>query len=100
MTEKNKGGAPAGNKNGANARYAKAALEKCLAIKSGQPDLGSTVKFSALIKIWDAMYDKAIDGDTTASNMIMDRLDGKPGQSIDLGPDTTVHFHLDYKNAD
>lgn len=89
-------GAPKGNTNSATGKYARRALELCMSRRSGQPASEALPKFEALVALWEVMYDKALEGDSTAANMIMDRMDGKPGQSIDLGPDTTVHFNLDF----
>ena len=98
--EKNKGGAPKGNKNAQNNAIAGAALKKALAIKDGKEPTESRETFQCLVDMWSMQIDEALMGDKHSLNMIVERLDGKPGQSIDLGPDTTVHFHLDYKSED
>lgn len=97
---KNKGGAPKGNNNGAGGKQAQNSLKICLARKAGKEPVEALEHFEALIAIWDRMYDKAVAGDTAAATMIVDRIDGKPGQSIDLGPDTNVTFHLNYTPKD
>lgn len=76
-----KGGQP-GNQNAARAPIARNALMKALerrstGITSDLPD-----KFSVLVEIWDAQITKAVEGDSQAATMIVDRLDGKPKQAI------------------
>ena len=67
---------------------------------TGQPlEVSSTIE--TLVRMWQPIINKAIvDGDLNAMKEINDRLDGRPQQSVDLGPDTTVHFHLDYNSGD
>ena len=91
-----KAGAPIGNKNAAVSKHAKNTLQCCLRRKFGEDTGEARPQYEALIAIWEKMYDKALEGDSTAANMIMDRMDGKPGQSIELGPDSTVNFNLSF----
>ena len=93
-------GAPKKNQNAKKGAIAGAALKKALAIKDGVEPTETIETFQCLIDMWSMQIDEALMGDKHSLNMIVERLDGKPGQSIDLGPDTTVHFHLDYKSAD
>ena len=94
MLDKNLGGAPEGNENGKNGRRAKQALEMALNNNGEEKEVAS--RMQCLVDIWNKQIAKAKEGDSHSATMIMDRLDGKPGQTVDLGPDTTVHFHLDY----
>lgn len=88
-------GAPKGNSNGKNGSKARQALTACLTRRS-------TRGIDELIKIWDVVCEKALNGDLPAAQEIFNRLDGKPGQTLDLGgSETVIHFNLDYgKNAD
>lgn len=74
-------GAPIGNTNAANAKVAKAALERALDIRS------PTERYQTLVHIWDKQIDKALEGDLSAAVLIIERLDGKPAQSIDTTVD-------------
>jgi len=69
--------APANNKNAANAKVAKAALERALEIRS------PIDRYQTLVEIWDKQIVNALNGDIAAATMIVDRLDGKPSQAID-----------------
>ena len=72
--------APKGNKNAVKGFQARQALE--LALSGKTEVVSSMVK---LVSIWNKMIDEAETGDSRAANMIMDRLDGKPGQSLNIG---------------
>jgi len=69
--------APANNKNAANAKVAKAALERALELRS------PIDRYQTLVEIWDKQIVNALNGDIAAATMIVDRLDGKPSQAID-----------------
>jgi len=69
--------APANNKNAANAKVAKAALERALELRS------PIDRYQTLVEIWDKQIVNALNGDIAAATMIVDRLDGKPSQGID-----------------
>ena len=92
-----KAGAPVGNKNAVTGKMGRKALELALQdFHSDEPiEVVSTIK--TLMMMWKPIIEKAMtDGDLAAMREINDRLDGKPQQSVDLGPDTTVHFNLNY----
>jgi hypothetical protein len=91
-------GAPKDNQNAVKGFKAKQALE--IALNNNGETKVVISSMQCLVDIWNKQIALAREGSPASANMIMDRLDGKPGQSIDLGPDTTVHFHLDYKNED
>ena len=92
-----KGGAPKNNTNAARAKMGRQALELALTHYGSNKKLEVASKIQTLVKMWQPIIDKAmIDGDLAAMREINDRLDGKPQQSVDLGPDTTVHFNLNY----
>lgn len=73
-------GAPIGNRNGANAKIAKQALERALELRS------PTERYRALIDIWNKQIEQALEGNNDSARMIIERLDGKPAQAIE-GPD-------------
>ena len=73
-------GAPKGNRNAAIGRKAILALELAL---NGKEEVVSSMQ--PLVDIWRVMITEAKGGDSKAANMIMDRLDGKPGQSLNIG---------------
>ena len=78
-------GAPKGNNNAGRGRQASKALEYAL---KNDGDISKCIgEIKALAEIWGVMIGKAKDGDGQAANMIMDRLEGKPGQSIMLTGD-------------
>lgn len=75
-------GAPIGNQNATRAKLARAALDKALEKRS------PTDRYFSLIQIWEKLIEDAIDGDKQAAAMIIDRLDGKPAQSVEVSGDT------------
>ena len=77
------GGAPQGNNNAGRGREATAALEKALHQIANEDHSQCIARFQALVDIWKAQIQKAQDGDTVAASMIVDRMEGKPRQSID-----------------
>ena len=80
----NKGGQP-GNNNAGRGQQARQALE--LAIANNGEDKQVASGMQILYNIWKVQVLKAMDGDQAATNAIMDRLDGKPGQSLMLTGD-------------
>lgn len=78
-------GAPVGNKNALKGYQARQALE--MAIANGGKDKTVISGMQVLYDIWKVQVAKAMKGDQAATNAIMDRLDGKPGQSIVLTGD-------------
>jgi hypothetical protein len=70
--------APNGNTNAVKGKLARVALDRALEIRS------PTDRHFTLIQIWDKLIDDAIDGDKQAAAMIIDRLDGKPRQEVDV----------------
>lgn len=82
-----KKGAPPGNKNagtGADTAPFKSALNRAIAqCKTGR------VKKAA-----EKLLDCAADGEPWALNMLADRLDGKPHQSVDAKVDASVTVEL------
>lgn len=79
-------GAPLGNNNAGNGQQARQALEIAVRrISTGEKN-PVIERMEALVKIWEKAIEKATeDGDMQALNAIMDRLDGKPGQAINIG---------------
>jgi hypothetical protein len=89
-------GGQKGNKNASSGRQAKQALE--VALSHGGEEAPVSTKMKTLVEIWNAQIKKAKDGDHQAASMIVDRLDGKAAQSVDLNIGGDVTFNLDYKN--
>lgn len=82
-----KKGAPPGNKNagtGADNAPFKSALNRAIA-----QDNAKRVRAAA-----EQLLDKAATGEPWALNMLADRLDGKPTQSIDATVDSTVTVEI------
>jgi len=78
---KSSGGQP-GNNNASGARRARKALELALdRIDNDRPVASGMTK---LVKIWQTQIEKAIEGDNQSAQMIADRLDGRPGQAIQV----------------
>lgn len=77
--------APTGNQNATRAKLARAALEKALDKRS------PTDRYFAIVQIWEKLIEDAIEGDKQAAAMIIDRLDGKPSQSVDVEANITSH---------
>ena len=77
--------APKGNRFAANAAYARRALEAVLDELSGQEPVEGIERFEALKDIWREQFSKAKGGDNDSARMIIDRLDGKPAQAINVG---------------
>ena len=91
---KNKGGAPKGNNNRNNGRIARTSLVKAIERMHDDPDefddfkkYPTSDRMSPLMKIWFRAIEEAQNGNIQATNTIMDRLDGKPGQHVDLVAD-------------
>ena len=80
----NRGGQP-GNNNAGRGQQARQALE--LAIANNGEDKEVVSGLQILYNIWRVQVLKAMEGDQAATNAIMDRLDGKPGQAIMLTGD-------------
>ncbi len=92
-------GGQKGNKNAVNGRQARQALE--VALGHGGEDVKVSTKIKTLVEIWNAQIKKAKDGDNHSAAMIVDRMDGKPSQSIaidakvDLGLSDLTDSELD-----
>ena len=81
------GGAPLNNNNAGRGREATAALEKALHQEAGEDSSQCIARFQAVVDIWKKQIKKAKEGDSTAATMILDRLEGKPAQSVNVaGP--------------
>ena len=78
-------GATKDNKNAVNGQKAKQALLMAIASKGKDKTVISTMQ--VLYDIWKVQVKKAMEGDQPATNAIMDRLDGRPGQAIILSGD-------------
>lgn len=78
-------GAPEGNNNAGRGREATAALEKALHQDANEDHSKCIARFQTVVDIWKIQIKKAKEGDSTAANMIIDRLEGKPKQSVDVG---------------
>lgn len=73
------------NKNSYKGHKARQALE--MAVKNDGADKEVIESMQVLYDIWKVQLAKALEGDQAATNAIMDRLDGKPGQSLMLSGD-------------
>ena len=97
-------GAPKGNKNGSNDnRKARRALDLCIKKLSEGKDPSQVVSdIKPLVMIWAKMIEQAAEGNTASANMIIDRLDGKPGQSIDqtISAGEGVSFNMSFVAQD
>lgn len=87
-------GAPKGNKNAAKGRKALQSLEMAIVRMHDDPDEYDDFKkrpvvqkIRPLIEIWFRAIDEAKNGNMQATNTIMDRLDGKAGQNVDIVAD-------------
>lgn len=69
-------GAPIGNRNAANAKVWKAAIERALEHR------GAGDRLVALNELAAKLLDKAAEGDLPALKELGDRLDGRPAQII------------------
>ena len=77
-------GGQIGNNNAYTGRKAKQALEIAVRRESTGQDGECIEAIECLVQIWLKAIEKAKeDGDIPALNAIMDRLDGKPRQTID-----------------
>ncbi len=77
-----KSGAPKGNQNAVKGFQARQALDVALGHEG--KDVQVSTKMKTLVKIWNAQIKKAKDGDNHSAAMIVDRLDGKAAQSIQI----------------
>lgn len=68
--------APLGNKNAANAKVWKAAIERALKKRSSEG------RRDELEAIAEKLIDNCLQGDNVAIRELGDRLDGKPAQAI------------------
>jgi hypothetical protein len=95
--------APRNNKNATKGAIAKAALKKALAIYAGEEPKETTETYQALIDIWTKQIEQAaLDGNSKSAEMIIERLDGKPGQSIDqtISAGEGVSFNMSFVAQD
>jgi hypothetical protein len=83
------GGAPVGNKNGAKARLFEQALIREIKSRDAKAGDGETLR-----RIAAKLLDKADDGDLYAARELMDRLDGKPAQSVTVAGDAEAPLRL------
>ena len=81
-------GAPKGNNNAGKGRMATHALE--MAVENGGKAVQVASGIQVLVDIWNVQVEKALEGDQQAANAIMDRLDGKPAQTVALDADLRV----------
>lgn len=83
-------GAPKGNQNAKKGHMARRALVMAVErMHDGREDAPVVEKVKPLLDIWYRAIDEAKLGNIQAANMIMDRLDGKPQQNVDLVADLT-----------
>ena len=75
-------GAPKGNSNGSKGRKATDALHRAIDVRDGHKEMPAGEEYSVLVAMWDKQIEKALDGDGSSMNMIVERLDGKPKQAI------------------
>lgn len=85
-----KGGAPAGNTNGARGTRWRDAINKALA-RYTRADVAAG---EALDKIAEGVVIAALAGDWEAISEIGNRLDGKPAQALTLGGDAENPLEL------
>lgn len=75
-------------------------------VKMRNPATQKEEKMTAIDAITIAMIGQAMSGDTRAYQVLMDRLEGKPAQRVELtgeegGPIVQEHVHaIDYKQLD
>lgn len=97
-------GAPLGNRNSANGRQARRALELALEHYPKVPKVISKLE-KLIVEMWHPIIRRALEeGDLLAMKEINDRLDGKPAQAIALtgedgGPIQYTDAQLDAKIA-
>ena len=78
-------GAPKGNTNAVKGNLARRALQKAVERQSGVESGECIESFEVLVEVWEKAIKQAKDdGNIQALNAIMDRLDGRPGQTIDI----------------
>lgn len=82
-------GAPEGNKNATKNRPITDAIRRALLANDGEKAR----------KLADALVDKAISGDVSASREVLDRMEGKPVQQIE-GTGEGGAFVLKIESAD
>lgn len=96
--EKKRGGQP-GNNNAGVGRQARRALEIAIRNNGQKKEVASDIE--CLVEIWNKAIEQAKEGNSGSISMIMDRLDGKPGQSIEhTGEILTKHRELTEKESD
>lgn len=71
------GGAPIGNQNARKAKVWTQAIQRVL-------ERGSRKDYELLDQLAQALIDKAMEGDLQALKELGDRLEGKPGQSVEV----------------
>lgn len=82
-------GAPKGNNNAANAHFAKQALIKALEVRAGYRSANAILeRFRTLVEIWDKQINQALEGDNASAQMIVERMDGKAKQVVDVPEDS------------
>lgn len=77
-----------GNNYAGNAKVAKAALERALEARS------RIERKDMLEAIWDAQITAALSGERDSAQLIIERLDGKPQQSIDAVVDASITIEV------
>jgi hypothetical protein len=81
-------GGQLGNNNAGRGRKASDALDLALKVQSGEIKLKNIVSsngMKALVDIWLKQLKKSIeDGDNGSAAMIVDRLEGRPAQSVSI----------------
>lgn len=78
--------APKGNNFAGKALIARKALLDALAVRDGtQEKKEGIATYNTLVDMWDKQIDKALEGDNDSFKHIVDRLDGKAPQDINLG---------------
>lgn len=80
-------GAPLGNSNARKGSKIRNLLEQVADeyIANTGPDADTQATERRIRKVLRKLFDKAEEGDLTAINMVLDRLIGKPAQSIEVG---------------
>jgi hypothetical protein len=83
------------------AKVARQALQIAIhKVHDGTEDTRVVERIQPLVDIWYRAIDEAKQGNMQATNCIMDRLDGKPGQEVDIVADIQNRTVEDLSDAE
>lgn len=75
-----------GNNYAGNALIARKALLDAIAVRDGTQERKQGVQtYNTLVDMWDKQIDKALEGDNDSFKHIVERLDGKSPQALNVG---------------